>query len=106
LSNTLRGTVMTNDAFSAADLMRKHRMKARDESAVGEELMATEQQPRLVPPTPEELARRKAAVDRILATRQIMPSIAPRTTADLVHMSRDDNFWYGEEEPKAHGTGG
>lgn len=55
------------------------------------------------PPTPEEIARRQAVGARIKALREQIPSIAPLTTADLVHMSRDDNFWYGEE-PKTNGT--
>ncbi len=67
--------------------------------------MSTEQEVRITAPTPAELARRKAAVERILAHRATMPSIAPLTTADLVHMSRDDGFWYGEEEPERSGAG-
>lgn len=104
-----------------ADLMHKHRLHAGDEVAVedtdqgvlitrevGEEPMTTDHDARFTytPPTPAELARRVAAVDRILATRATMPSIAPLTTADLVHLSRDDNFWYGEEEPKKNGADG
>jgi hypothetical protein len=55
-------------------------------------------QPVVIPePTPEQLARRKATVERILAHRATLPPIAPLTTADLVHMSRDDNFWYPKE---------
>lgn len=102
-----------------AEFVRKHRLKAGDEvdveetdqgvlitQAVGGEPMRTDQQPQFVytPPTAAELAQRKTAVNRILALRAKTPSIAPLTTADLVHMSRDDNFWYGEEEPTANGT--
>jgi len=102
-----------------AAVRRRHNLKAGDLVAVedtdqgvlitrhvGEEPMTTEHEPRFAPPTPEELTQRKAAVDRILALRAKTPSIAPLTTADLVHLSRDDNFWYGEEEPTSSGTVG
>lgn len=59
----------------------------------------------LQPPSPEEIARRKAVGARIAALREQMPTIAPLTTADLVHMSRDDAFWYGEGAPGTNDTG-
>ncbi|MGI8553150.1 MAG: helix-turn-helix domain-containing protein [Dehalococcoidia bacterium] len=49
------------------------------------------------PPTEEELAQRQALIAEILALRDKMPSIAPLTSADLVHMARDDEYWYGPE---------
>lgn len=51
----------------------------------------------LEPPTPEELARRRAAIEAILARWDERPSISPMTSADLVHLSRDRDFWYGSE---------
>lgn len=54
--------------------------------------------PLFAEPTSEELVRRRAAVTRILAFRERMPSIAPLTAADLVHMARDRSAWYGDEE--------
>jgi excisionase family DNA binding protein len=51
----------------------------------------------IAPPTPEELARRRAIVDEILELRE-KASIAPLTTADLVSMSRDEDFWYGDDD--------
>lgn len=42
-----------------------------------------------VPPTEEQLVRRRAAVDRILANQRGR-SIAPLTTADLIHQVRTE----------------
>jgi excisionase family DNA binding protein len=50
----------------------------------------------IVPPSKEELARRKAVVEAILAHRQER-SIAPLTTAELVRLSRDKDWWYGDD---------
>ena len=47
------------------------------------------------PPSAEELARRRAVFERIKAARQGR-SIAPLTTADLVHQAR-------EEEARSYG---
>jgi hypothetical protein len=48
------------------------------------------------PPSPEELARRRALVARIKAAR-IERSIAPMTTADLVHQAREEEYQsYGD----------
>jgi len=44
---------------------------------------------RLFPqPTPEQLAQRRAALERIRARRAEIGSIAPLTAADLVHLGR------------------
>lgn len=57
---------------------------------------ADETRPLLAPPTPEELARRQAVAAEIRALREQIPPISPLTAADLIHMGRDDSFWYGE----------
>lgn len=44
-------------------------------------------------PTREELARRQALVEEILALRE-QARISPLTTADLVEMAREERFWY------------
>ncbi len=49
-------------------------------------------------PGPDEIARRRAAVERILSLRAQTPSIAPLTTADLLHIAREDATWYGDED--------
>lgn len=43
------------------------------------------------PPSAEELARRRAVFERIKAARQER-SIAPLTTADLVHRAREEEY--------------
>ena len=48
------------------------------------------------PPTDEELARRRAIVEHILARRQERV-IAPLTAAELVRRARDEDSWYGSE---------
>jgi hypothetical protein len=45
-------------------------------------------------PTPEALARRKLLGAIILKNRKHRV-ITPLTTADLVHMAREDDTWYG-----------
>ncbi len=87
------------------EFLRKFQLKAGDEVEVVYNdynvVISTGDKAYLVEPTPEELARRKAAFERTMAVRASMPSIAPLTSADLVHMGRDDSFWYGEEAPKS-----
>ncbi len=41
-------------------------------------------------PKAEEVVRRAAVIDKIIAGRKERPSIAPLTTADLVRMSREE----------------
>ncbi|HLZ71049.1 MAG TPA: AbrB/MazE/SpoVT family DNA-binding domain-containing protein [Dehalococcoidia bacterium] len=94
-----------------ADLMRRHHLKPGDEVALEETdqgVLVTSQADggtinaehvtALHRPGPDELARRKAAVERILLLRAQTPSIAPLTTADLVRMAREDAIWYGDDE--------
>lgn len=50
----------------------------------------------IAPPSKEELARRRAVVEEILAHRQER-SIAPLTAAELVRLSRDKDWWYGDD---------
>ena len=58
--------------------------------------------PLFPPPTPDELARRRAAVDRILELRRSLPSIAPLTTRDLVIQARkEEGASYDPGEPRA-----
>ena len=45
-------------------------------------------------PSLDALARRKALVATILENRKHRV-IAPLTTADLVHLAREDGTWYG-----------
>ncbi len=53
--------------------------------------------PLVIPePTSEQLARRQALGARVLANREHRV-ITPLTTADLVHMSREDDTWYGAD---------
>ena len=58
-----------------------------------EDLMSPEQlkQQLTAPPSAEELARRRALVERITAARRER-SIAPMTTADLVHQAREEEY--------------
>lgn len=52
-------------------------------------------QPLVLPkPTPDDLARRAELVARILERRR-QRVITPLTTADLVHLAREDSTWYG-----------
>lgn len=94
-----------------ADLMRRQQLKPGDEVALEETdrgvLMTpqahdrsatSESEPVRHRIEPDELARRWAAVERILSLRAQTPSIAPLTTADLVHMAREDAAWYGADE--------
>ena len=60
--------------------------------------MTTERESPRPKPGEDDLAERKAAVARLLAVRAQMPSIAPFTTADLVHLAREDAAWYGDDE--------
>lgn len=55
----------------------------------GSEPMTIEQWQNRQPPTPEEIAKRHAAVARILANREGR-SIAPLTTGDLIRQVRDE----------------
>ncbi len=90
------------------EFLRKFHLKAGDEVEVEyndyEVVISTGNKSYRVEPTPEELARRREAVERILASRAVTPSIGPLTSADLVHMSRDDNFWYGKEAAPTDGS--
>jgi hypothetical protein len=64
-----------------------------------EDAMSLEQlkQQLTAPPSAEELARRRAVFERIKAARQDR-SIAPLTTADLVHQAREEEYRaYGGE---------
>ena len=47
-------------------------------------------------PSAAELARRRELADRTLKNRE-KRDIRPLTTADLVRMGRDDDFWYGRD---------
>lgn len=47
-------------------------------------------------PSLEALARRKALVATILENRKHRV-ITPLTTADLVHLAREDDTWYGAD---------
>lgn len=60
--------------------------------------MTTEHEASTPKPGSDDIARRKAAVARLLAVRAHMPSIAPFTTAELVHLAREDATWYGGGE--------
>lgn len=65
---------------------------------------AQEPQPLVIPqPTPEQLVRRQELGRRIMENRK-QRVISPLTAADLVHLSRDDAFWYGDEEPGPRGA--
>jgi excisionase family DNA binding protein len=55
-----------------------------DERLTAEEVAA------LQPPTPEELARRDAAVARVLEVRARTPSIAPLTVTELIRRAREE----------------
>ena len=62
--------------------------------------------PLFPPPTPDELARRRAVVDEILALRETLPSIAPLTTVDLVRIAREEEGpSYDPGEPKRRRPG-
>lgn len=50
----------------------------------------------LEPPSEDELTRRKAIVEEILARRQAR-NIAPMTTAELVRLNRDKDWWYRDD---------
>jgi len=90
-----------------ADLLEKHQLRDGDEVTVEETdtglvitphamdtPMTTEREPFvLTPPSPEQLARRKAAVADIAAVKAKMPSLAPLTAADLVHLAREEASW-------------
>ena len=58
---------------------------------------ATESPITFTPPTEEELAQRRAVIETILANRE-KRRIAPLTTADLVHLAREDSTWYDGSE--------
>jgi bifunctional DNA-binding transcriptional regulator/antitoxin component of YhaV-PrlF toxin-antitoxin module len=95
-----------------AALLRRHHLKDGDFVSVEDDERAVlivpedkhpEATPEVVPqpltipePTPAQLARRRALVDRILANRQ-QRVISPLTTADLVHLAREDDTWYGDD---------
>ncbi|MGI8551964.1 MAG: hypothetical protein ACR2PL_14435 [Dehalococcoidia bacterium] len=62
-------------------------------------------QPLLIPElTPDQLPRRQELGQQILENRK-RRVISPLTTVDLVHLSRNDAFWYGEEAPDTNGAG-
>lgn len=94
-----------------ADLMRRQHLKTGDEVALEETdrgvlmtlqaadgSMGAALEPARVEPGPDVIARRRAAVERILSLRAQTPSIAPFTTADLLHIAREDTTWYGDDE--------
>jgi excisionase family DNA binding protein len=65
------------------------------------ESIARGRRPLFPPPTQEELARRRDAVDAVLTLREKMPSIAPLTTVDLVCMAREEEGpSYDRGDPK------
>lgn len=66
-----------------------------------EEAAARERQALFPPPTPEELARRRAVVDQVLKLRESLPSIAPLTTTDLIRIARqEEGASYDPGEPE------
>lgn len=93
-----------------ADLLRKHQLRDGDEvevedtdrgllivPQVGTDSKTRERapEPLIIPePTAEQLAQRQALGARVLANRK-RRQISPLTTADLVHMAREDETWYG-----------
>lgn len=91
-----------------AEVRHKHNLKIGDVVAVedtgagilitpqaAEDAVTSEHEPLNIPePTAEQLARRKALVAQILENRK-RRVITPLTTADLVHLSREDETWYG-----------
>jgi bifunctional DNA-binding transcriptional regulator/antitoxin component of YhaV-PrlF toxin-antitoxin module len=94
-----------------ADMLGKHHLRIGDEvdvvdtdqgvvitSPTGEKPMSAERETHVGKPDTEELARRRTVVARTLAHRQQVPSIAPLTAADLVHMAREDATWYGDND--------
>lgn len=94
----------------SADLRDKHNLQVGDLVTVEDseagvlirpqdpaEAWMPEYVPLVIPePTAEELARRRELGARILENRKHRV-ITPLTTADLVHMSRDDETWYGPD---------
>lgn len=94
-----------------ASLLRRHHLKDGDlvtveddergvlitpEGTEPDDGREPEPQPLTIPePTAEQLARRRALVDKILVNRQ-RRVISPLTTADLVHLAREDDTWYGD----------
>jgi AbrB family looped-hinge helix DNA binding protein len=80
-------------------------MVALEETATGvlltpqitETTMAIEREHTLfTPPTPEELARRQALLVQVLKGRKER-DIRPLTSADLVHLSREDATVYDDQ---------
>ncbi len=93
------------------DFRQRHHLKVGDLVAVEDTAEGVVITPRVAPNkataaeidalfaplTPEELKRLGEAIDRILAFRAKMPSIAPLTAADLVHIAREDSTWYDDQ---------
>ena len=61
--------------------------------AGGREVTMKQERVKVSPPSPEELARRQAVGAQILAQRE-KRRIAPMTTAELVHLAREESPWY------------
>jgi AbrB family looped-hinge helix DNA binding protein len=93
-----------------AEVRQKHNFKTGDlvlvedtddgvliTARAAEGSMTTEHEPLTIPePSDEQLALRKALVAQILHNRK-RRVITPLTTADLVHLSREDDTWYGPD---------
>ena len=62
--------------------------------AGGREVTMKRERVKIGPPSPEELARRQAVGAKILAERE-KRRIARMTTAELVHLAREESSWYG-----------
>lgn len=50
----------------------------------------------LAKPSPEEIAQRQALAAEVLERRKLR-DIRPLTSADLVHMAREESSWYDDE---------